>query len=70
MNADGCVQIVDRTIDVIKSGGVWISSIELENTAVAHSATREAAVVARPDAVLGRAAVSGGNAAAGQRVRP
>jgi acyl-CoA synthetase (AMP-forming)/AMP-acid ligase II len=54
MIADGCVQIVDRTIDVIKSGGAWISSIELENTAVAHPAFREAAVVARPDACWAR----------------
>jgi 3-(methylthio)propionyl---CoA ligase len=53
MDADGYVQIVDRTKDVIKSGGEWISSIELENIAVAHPAVREAAVVARPDARWG-----------------
>jgi acyl-CoA synthetase (AMP-forming)/AMP-acid ligase II len=53
MDADGYVQIVDRTKDVIKSGGEWISSIELENIAVAHPAIREAAVVARPDARWG-----------------
>jgi len=34
---------------VIKSGGEWISSIELENIAVSHASVREAAVVARPD---------------------
>ena len=49
MDPDGYVQIVDRTKDVIKSGGEWISSIELENVALAHPAVREAAVVARPD---------------------
>ncbi|HYD65566.1 3-(methylthio)propionyl-CoA ligase [Azospirillum sp.] len=49
MDTDGFVQIVDRTKDVIKSGGEWISSIELENVAVGHPAVREAAVVARPD---------------------
>jgi acyl-CoA synthetase (AMP-forming)/AMP-acid ligase II len=49
MDRDGFIQIVDRTKDVIKSGGEWISSIELENIAVAHPAVREAAVVARPD---------------------
>ncbi len=49
MDADGFVQIVDRTKDVIKSGGEWISSIDLENVALSHPAVREAAVVARPD---------------------
>ncbi|AWK85083.1 3-(methylthio)propionyl-CoA ligase [Azospirillum thermophilum] len=49
MDADGYVQIVDRTKDVIKSGGEWISSIDLENIAVAHPAVQEAAAVARPD---------------------
>jgi len=49
MDADGYIQIVDRTKDVIKSGGEWISSIDLENIAVSHPAVREAAVVARSD---------------------
>ncbi|EMS95618.1 AMP-dependent synthetase and ligase [Agrobacterium tumefaciens str. Cherry 2E-2-2] len=49
MDADGFVQIVDRTKDVVKSGGEWISSIELENIAQAHPAVKEAAVVAAPD---------------------
>ncbi|HUA51309.1 MAG TPA: long-chain-fatty-acid--CoA ligase [Candidatus Sulfotelmatobacter sp.] len=49
MDRDGFIQIVDRSKDVIKSGGEWISSIELENIAVAHPAVREAAVVARLD---------------------
>ncbi len=39
------MQITDRSKDVIKSGGEWISSIDLENTAVAHPAVAEAAVV-------------------------
>ncbi len=42
---DGYMQITDRSKDVIKSGGEWISSIDLENTAVAHPAVAEAAVV-------------------------
>ena len=50
---DGTVEIVDRTKDVIKSGGEWISSILLENIAMGHSAIREAAVVATPDARWG-----------------
>ena len=49
MDADGFVQIVDRTKDVVKSGGEWISSIELENIAQSHPAIKEAAVVAKPD---------------------
>ena len=39
------VQIRDRTKDVIKSGGEWISSIDLENAAVAHPAVAMAAVI-------------------------
>ncbi|WP_377810169.1 long-chain-fatty-acid--CoA ligase [Azospirillum sp. A29] len=49
MDADGYVQIVDRSKDVIKSGGEWISSIDLESIAMAHPAVQEAAVVAHPD---------------------
>jgi fatty-acyl-CoA synthase len=46
---NGFVQITDRSKDVIKSGGEWISSVELENTLMAHPAVFEAAVVAVPD---------------------
>lgn len=42
----GYLQITDRTKDVIKSGGEWISSIDLENLAVAHPAVAQAAVIA------------------------
>ena len=42
---DGYMQITDRSKDVIKTGGEWISSIDLENTAVAHPAVAEAAVI-------------------------
>ncbi|MGQ0579241.1 MAG: 3-(methylthio)propionyl-CoA ligase [Betaproteobacteria bacterium] len=45
IDPDGYMQITDRSKDVIKSGGEWISSIDLENAAVAHSAVAEAAVV-------------------------
>ena len=45
IDPDGFMQITDRSKDVIKSGGEWISSIDLENTAMAHPAVREAAVV-------------------------
>jgi acyl-CoA synthetase (AMP-forming)/AMP-acid ligase II len=46
MDADGFITITDRAKDVIKSGGEWISSIEIENLAVSHPAVHEAAVVA------------------------
>jgi fatty-acyl-CoA synthase len=46
IDAAGYMQITDRTKDVIKSGGEWISSIELENLAVGHPDVAEAAVVA------------------------
>jgi fatty-acyl-CoA synthase len=45
----GSVQITDRSKDVIKSGGEWISSVELENELMAHAAVREAAVIAMAD---------------------
>jgi len=43
------VQITDRAKDVIKSGGEWISSVELENQLMAHPDVVEAAVIAKPD---------------------
>jgi fatty-acyl-CoA synthase len=46
IDADGFVRLTDRTKDLIKSGGEWISSIELENIAVGHPAVAEAAVIA------------------------
>jgi len=49
LDAKGFLQITDRAKDVIKSGGEWISSVELENTLMGHAAVREAAVVAVPD---------------------
>ncbi|MFI4986124.1 MAG: long-chain fatty acid--CoA ligase [Alphaproteobacteria bacterium] len=49
IDARGYVRIVDRKKDMIKSGGEWISSIELENAAMGHPAVAEAAVIARPD---------------------
>jgi fatty-acyl-CoA synthase len=46
MDEHGYVDVVDRTKDVIKSGGEWISSVELENVLMAHEAVVEATVVA------------------------
>jgi fatty-acyl-CoA synthase len=45
IDPDGYVQIVDRTKDVIKSGGEWISSVELENALMAHPKVLEATVI-------------------------
>jgi 3-(methylthio)propionyl---CoA ligase len=49
IDPDGYMQITDRKKDVIKSGGEWISSIDLEHAAVAHDDVAEAAVIAVPD---------------------
>jgi 3-(methylthio)propionyl---CoA ligase len=48
IDADGYMQITDRSKDLIKSGGEWISSIELENLAIGHPAVQEAAVIGVP----------------------
>jgi fatty-acyl-CoA synthase len=48
LDASGSIKLTDRTKDLIKSGGEWISSVELENALMAHPAVKEAAVVAVP----------------------
>lgn len=48
IDADGYMRITDRAKDVIKSGGEWISSVELENAIMAHPAVLEAAVIGLP----------------------
>lgn len=45
---EGYLQLTDRAKDLIKSGGEWISSVDVENALVAHPAVREAAVIAVP----------------------
>jgi fatty-acyl-CoA synthase len=45
IHPDGTLQLTDRTKDVIKSGGEWISSVELENAAIGHPAVAEAAAI-------------------------
>ncbi|MGN6638768.1 MAG: long-chain fatty acid--CoA ligase, partial [Mucilaginibacter sp.] len=47
---DGCIEIKDRSKDVIKSGGEWISSVALENALMGHPSVLEAAVIGVPDA--------------------
>jgi fatty-acyl-CoA synthase len=49
MHPRGFIQIKDRSKDVIKSGGEWISSVEVENALMSHPAVAEAAVIAIPD---------------------
>src|SRR4029077_6344049 len=46
---NGYMEIADRTKDLIKSGGEWISSVALENALMAHPKVQEAAVIAIPD---------------------
>jgi fatty-acyl-CoA synthase len=48
IDPDGYIQLVDRTKDLVKSGGEWISSVELENEIMAHPKVMEAAVVGLP----------------------
>jgi len=48
MTEDGYIKLMDRTADLIKSGGEWISSVDLENALMTHEAVFEAAVVAVP----------------------
>jgi fatty-acyl-CoA synthase len=49
VDAEGYVQIVDRTKDLVKSGGEWISSVELESAIMGHPKVLEAAVIGIPD---------------------
>jgi fatty-acyl-CoA synthase len=49
INRHGCIRITDRTKDLVKSGGEWISSVDMENLLMGHSAVAEAAVIAIPD---------------------
>ncbi len=49
LDGEGYLRIVDRTKDMIKSGGEWISSIELENALMAHPDVLEAGVIGVPD---------------------
>jgi len=48
LDADGYLRIVDRSKDLIKSGGEWISSVDLENAVMGHPEVAEAAVIAAP----------------------
>jgi len=68
IDADGFMAITDRVKDVIKSGGEWISSIELENAAAGCPGIAEAAVIGMPDAQWGERPLLVVVAAAGSEV--
>jgi len=48
LDAEGYIRLVDRAKDLVKSGGEWISSVDLENTLMAHPAVKEACVIGLP----------------------
>ena len=56
LHPDGTMQITDRAKDVIKSGGEWISSVDLENAAVGCPGVAEAAAIGIASSQMGRAA--------------
>ena len=63
----GWLAIVDRTKDLVKSGGEWISSIDVENAALACKGIANCAVVGVRHSKVGRAAAAGGGQGAGRR---
>ncbi len=74
IDARGCIRICDRSKDLVKSGGEWISSVDLENLLMAHPAVAEAAVIAIPDErwgerPLGVVAFAAGESATEQELR-
>jgi fatty-acyl-CoA synthase len=48
IDARGCIRVTDRSKDLVKSGGEWISSVDMEDSLMAHPAIAEAAVIAIP----------------------
>ena len=57
-DAEGYIRLLDRTKDLIKSGGEWISSVELENEIMAHPDVAEAAVIGVASAKWGERAMA------------
>ncbi len=70
IDPEGYVRITDRSKDLIKSGGEWISSVDLENALMGHPAVREAAVVAVADPKWGERPVAAVVLREGARVHP
>jgi fatty-acyl-CoA synthase len=69
-SADGFLTLTDRAKDVIKSGGEWISSVDLENQLMGHPAVREASVVGVPDDRWGERPLAAVVLMEGQSVTP
>jgi fatty-acyl-CoA synthase len=70
IDAKGFITISDRSKDVVKSGGEWISTLELESAILTHPAVREAAVIAAPDERWGERPLACVVRAPGQSVSP
>ncbi len=70
IDADGYMHITDRSKDVIKSGGEWISSIEIENIAVGPSGGRDGGLHRGPPSEVGRAPAAGRDEEARRRGHP
>jgi fatty-acyl-CoA synthase len=70
IDAKGYITISDRAKDVVKSGGEWISTLELESAILTHPAVREAAVIAAPDERWGERPLACVVSVAGQSVTP
>ncbi|MBO0819606.1 MAG: long-chain fatty acid--CoA ligase [Nocardiopsaceae bacterium] len=70
LDPGGFVRLTDRAKDVIKSGGEWISSMELENLLIAHPAVAEAAVIGVPDDQWGERPLAAVVPVAGESVTP
>jgi fatty-acyl-CoA synthase len=66
----GCIRICDRSKDLVKSGGEWISSVDLENLLMSHPAVAEAAVIAIPDDRWGERPLAVIVAREGEQVSP
>jgi fatty-acyl-CoA synthase len=70
LDAEGFLRLTDRAKDVIKSGGEWISSMELENLIMAHPSVAEAAVIGVPDDRWGERPLAAVVVAPGSSVTP
>jgi fatty-acyl-CoA synthase len=70
IDARGCIRICDRSKDLVKSGGEWISSVDLENLLMAHPAVAEAAVIAVPDEKWGERPLAAVVLSEGQEATP
>jgi acyl-CoA synthetase (AMP-forming)/AMP-acid ligase II len=70
LSADGFLRLTDRAKDVIKSGGEWISSVDLENAIMAHPEVVEASVVGVPDDRWGERPLASVVLRAGSSVTP